>query len=79
MILVVPALTAVTCPVELFTVATLVFELLHVPPLVPLLLYVAVPPIQSGLVPVTVPALTFGLTVTVALEDTGDPQPLFTV
>ena len=36
-IFVVPALTAVTTPVDEFTVATDVFVLLHVPPPVPLL------------------------------------------
>ena len=67
MIFVVPELTAVTTPVA-FTVATDVFELLHVPPPVPLLLYCAVAPAQSGEVPVTVPAVTFGFTVRTADE-----------
>jgi hypothetical protein len=79
MILVVPALTAVTCPVDALTVATLVFELDHVPPLVPLELNVAVPPIHKGEVPLTVPADTFGFTVRAACELTGDPHPLLTV
>ena len=57
-----PAATAVTTPVEL-TVAIEVFELVHAPPLVPLLLYCVVAPIQSGDVPLTVPALTFAFTV----------------
>ena len=35
----------------------------HAPPAVPLLLYVAVAPIQSGEAPLTVPADTFGETV----------------
>ena len=74
-----PAATAVTTPVVALTVATLVFVLLHVPPAVPLLLYVAVPPMQSGDAPLTVPALTFPLTVNVAKDETGLPQPLFTV
>jgi len=61
----VPAATAVTCPVDALTVATLVFDEDHVPPEVPLDVYVAVPPMQSGEVPLTVPADTFGLTVSV--------------
>ena len=63
----VPALTAVTKP-ELFTVATEVLLELQDPPDVPLLVYVAVPPIQSGEVPLTVPAETFGETVSVLNE-----------
>ena len=79
MILVVPAATAVTSPVDAFTVATDVLLLLQVPPALPLLLYVAVWPIQSGDVPLTVPALAFGLTVNAFDELTGLPQPLLTV
>jgi len=77
--IVLPAAIAVTKPVEAFTVATDVLEELHVPPVEPVELYVAVEPIQSGVVPVTVPAETLALTVSKAEADTGDPQPLFTV
>lgn len=62
---VIPALNAVTRPVVGFTEATAGFELVQVPPLLPVLLYVAVAPIQSGDVPLTVPAVTSGLTVMV--------------
>ena len=65
MIFVVPALTAVTNPELAFTVATVVLELLQIPPAVPLLVYVAIAPIQSGEVPLTVPPFTFGFTVRV--------------
>ena len=78
-ILAVPALTAVTNPETAFTVATDVLLLLQFPPAVPLLVYVAVAPIQSGEVPLTVPALTFGDTVSVLNDDTGLPHPLLTV
>ena len=73
-----PAVNAVTKPAP-FTDATSGFVLLHVPPAVPLLLYVAVAPIHNGDVPVTVPAVTFGLTVNDWKLDTGLPQPLLTV
>ena len=73
--LVVPAATAVTTP-DAFTVATEVFELLHEPPLVPLLLYCAVAPGQSGDVPVTVPAVTLGLTVSNADDDAVPQLPV---
>ena len=76
MIVVVPAPTAVTTPVEASTVATAVLLLLHDPPASPVLLYVADEPIQSGEAPVTVPALAFGLTITVADELAGPLQPL---
>ena len=76
---VVPALTAVTNPVDAFTVATAVFVLVQLPPDVPSLLYSAVVPIQSGEVPLTVPAVTGGLTVSTLFEDTGLPHPLLTV
>ena len=76
---VVPAATAVTKPLDEFTVATPVLELLQLPPDVPLLVYVAVAPIQSGDVPLTVPALTFGFTVKVIDDETGLPHPLYTV
>ena len=76
---VVPAATAVTSPVAAFTVATEVLLLLHVPPVVPFVLRVVLAPAQSTAVPVIVPALTFALTVTVKLADTGLPQPVFIV
>ena len=77
--MVVPALTAVTNPDEAFTVATAVLLLLHDPPASPLLVYVAVAPIQSGDVPLTVPALAFGLTVNDCDAVTGLLQPMLTV
>jgi hypothetical protein len=77
-ILVVPADTAVTRPVDEFTVATDVLLLLHDPPAVPLLVYVVVWPIQSGDVPLTVPADTFAFTVN-ACEALAEPQPPDTV
>ena len=73
---VVPALTAVTKPVPAFTDATVVFELLQVPPAVPLLVYVEVKPTQSGEVPLTVPTLIFADTVNDFDEETGPPHPL---
>ena len=76
---VVPAATAVTRPVDALTVATEVLVLLHEPPPSPLLVYVAVPAMQSGEVPLTVPAFAFGLIVIVLNEETGEPQPLLTV
>ena len=75
----VPALTAVTTPLVAFTVATAVLLLLHAPPALPLLVYVAVAPIHNGLVPLTVPALAFALTVTLCDADTGLLQPVLTV
>src|SRR4026209_229402 len=76
---VVPAATAVTNPVDALTVATEVLVLLQAPPEVPLLVKVVVAPIQIGVVPLTVPAVTFGETVNVLNDDTGLPQPLLTV
>ncbi len=74
---IVPALTAVTRPEVAFTVATAVLLELHAPPALPVLVYVAVAPIQSGVVPLTVPALALGLTVTVVDADADGPlQPL---
>jgi hypothetical protein len=78
-ILVVPAATAVTRPVDEFTVATEVLLLLQVPPSVPLLVNVAVWPMQSGEVPLTVPAVTLAFTVSAFMALTGEAQPLFTV
>ena len=79
MILVVPAVNDVTRPLAAFTDATAGTVLLQLPPAVPLLVYVAVAPIQSGDVPLTAPAVTFGLTVKVLNAETGLPQPLLTV
>ena len=59
-ILVVPDVTAVTRPVPEFTVATDVLLLLHTPPIVPLVLYVAVVPVHSREFPLITPALTVG-------------------
>src|SRR4029079_5897174 len=58
-IFVVPAATAVTSPVPAFTVATEVLVLVHEPPPSPLLVYAAVAAMQSGEVPLTVPAFAF--------------------
>ena len=77
--LVVPAPAAVTTPDVAFTVATAVLLLLQVPPVLPLLVYVADWPIQSGDVPLTVPALAFGLTVKDCDALTGPLQPALTV
>ncbi len=76
MILAVPAVTPVITP-EALTVATAVLLLLHVPPASPLLLYVVVPAIQivEG-VPLTVPGLAFGLTVTDFDAVKFEPQPV---
>ena len=79
MILVVPAPTAVTTPDVAFTIATAVLLLLQVPPALPVLLYVADWPIQSGDVPLTVPALAFGFTVNDCDALTGLLQPVLTV
>ena len=79
MILVVPALNAVTSPVDELTDATNVLLLLHDPPALPSLVYAAVAPMQSGEVPFTVPAFAFGLTVKVFNDDTGLLQPVLTV
>ena len=76
---VVPAFTAVTKPLLTFTVATEVLELLHVPPAVPLLVYVAVAPTQSGEVPLTVPPFTFEFTVRVFEALRGLPLQSITV
>lgn len=63
--LVVPALTAVASPAPAVTAATAVFVLLQLPPDVPSLLYVAVAPMQSNEVPLTLPGVTPGSTVRV--------------
>ena len=74
-----PVAIPVTTPELEPTVATDGSELLHVPPPVPLLVYVVVSPTQIGVVPLTVPAVTSGLTVNVLDELVGLPQPLPTV
>ena len=79
MIVVVPALNAVTDPDDASIVATAVLLLLHDPPASPLLVYVAVAPIQSGDVPLTVPALALGFTVKLFDALTGLLQPVLTV
>ncbi len=70
--------TPVTNPDEL-TVAIPVLLLLQapVPPLrtTELAVYVAVPPIHSGLIPVTEAILAFGFIVTACCLDTVPPQP----
>ena len=58
-----------TRPVVEFTVATEVFELLQLPPEVPLLVYVDVCPMQSGDAPLTVPAFRPVFTVIVIALD----------
>ena len=79
MITVEPAPTAVTAPDPALTVATEVLLLLHDPPASPLLLYVAVAPIQSGEAPLTVPAFALGFTVNVFDALAGLLQPVLTV
>ena len=61
---VVPAARVDTSP-DAVTEATAGFELLHVPPRLPLLLYCAVVLGQSGEAPLTEPALTRAFTVSV--------------
>lgn len=75
----VPALTIVTNPDAAFTIATAVLLLLQLPPAFPLLVYVVVAPIQRGVVPLTVPAFAFGLTVNDSDAFTGLLQPVETV
>jgi hypothetical protein len=78
-ILHVPAATPVTNPVDEFTVATAVLLLLQapVPPpsTTPTVVYVAVAPIHSGVVPVTDVITAFGLMVTDCCAETVPPQP----
>ena len=79
MIVAVPALTPVTKPELLFTVATPVLLLLHVPPGVPVVLdNCVVLPLQTVVVPVIVPAIGAAFTVTTAAVVTGPPQLLLT-
>lgn len=74
-----PAAMHVTSPL-LFTVATDVLLLLHVPPVVPSLENVTTEPGQFGnkLPPVTVPAVAFEETITAKVALCCPPQP-FTV
>ncbi len=74
-----PTPAAVTKPEVEFTVATDVLPLLQLPPEFPLLEKVVVTPMHSGLLPETVPALAFGLTVNGADALTGLLQPVVTV
>ena len=76
---VVPALKAVTTPVEAFTDAPAGLLLLHDPPASPSLLYGAVEPIHIGELPLTVPALALGLTVKLFDALTGLLHPVLTV
>ncbi len=76
---VVPAVSPVTKPEPAFTEATAGTVLLQLPPAVPLLVYVVVALIQSGDVPLTVPAVTVALTVNVLNAEAGLPQPVLTV
>lgn len=76
---VVPEPTAVTKPVVASTVATERLVLLQLPPASPSLVYVFVAPLQSGEVPLTVPAFAFGLTINNWEDETGLLQPEFTV
>ena len=66
-------------PVVGLTVATSSSSEVNVPPEVPSEVNVVVPPIQIELVPLKVPAVTVGLTVTSLVDDTGEPQPEDTV
>jgi hypothetical protein len=72
----VPAPTAVTIPVVASTVATDILLLLQVPPAFPLLVYVAVAPIQNCDAPLIVPAVALGSTVKIFDDDDGLAQPL---
>jgi hypothetical protein len=78
-ILHVPTATPVTNPVDELTVATAVLLLLQdpVPPpnTTPVAVYVAVPPMHNGLVPVTDVTFAVGVTVTVCVVVTGPPHP----
>ena len=61
---VLPAATPVTTPVDPFTVAAAVLLLLHVPPVLPLLVNGVDKPAQTDVAPLTVPALAIAFTVT---------------
>jgi hypothetical protein len=68
-----PALIALTSPVEVLTVATALFEELHVPPAIVELIEV-VSPTQMACVPLRVPA-TGGLETVSGLENTTAGHP----
>ena len=70
----VPLVTPLTKPEEGLTVAADILLLLQVPPLAPLVLSWLVAPVQNVVVPLMVPALGAGLTVTVALAQLEFPQ-----
>ena len=69
----VPAVTPFTAPVVAFTVATDGVRLLQLPPLIPLLVNVAVEPMQTVKAPLTVPAFASGLTV-INFVEMNEPQ-----
>jgi hypothetical protein len=79
-IVAVPAATAVTTPVELFTVATPASLLVQAPPASPFELKVVVPLEQIACVPLIVPALGAVVTVTalVAVSFAHPPMPVIT-
>ena len=74
-----PSPIAVTSPEEEFTVAVPVLELDHTPPASPLVENVDVSPIHIDAGPLTVPALTFGFTVIVAVPEAVAGQPFASV
>ena len=74
---VVPAAIPVTTPPD-ETVPTAVLVLVNVPPPVPLAVSVVVAPTHTVAVPLMVPGVANGLTVTTCVAAT-DPQPLVTV
>ena len=61
-----PAATAVTIPVDAFTVAAAVLLLLQVPPTLPLLVNGVDKPAHTDAAPLTVPAFGTAFTVTAA-------------
>src|SRR5437773_785986 len=76
---VVPAERVVTTPLFPSTDATEALLLIHDPPPSPSLVYVAVCPMQSGEVPLTVPAFEMLATLRFFEDETGALQPLLTV
>jgi hypothetical protein len=77
-IVVVPALKPVTTPVEEFTVPTVAVVLLHTPPPVPLASRSVVASTHTVAVPLIVPGVANGFTVTTCVIATV-PQPFVTV
>ena len=75
----VPAATAVTIPFEELTVAMEVLLLIHDPPLSPFVVYCAVAPMQRGELPLTTPAVAFGVIVNICDAVKGVPLHAFTV